>query len=405
MNLPADGAVGKVYLPGLNGVRFIAASMVLIHHTEQGKSTVGLDNWFSPGHPFVHHGDLGVTLFFVLSGFLISYLLLTELGATGTVNVRHFYIRRILRIWPLYYFIVLLAWVLLPGFALFDFPMFRSPFGPEYLPRIAFFLLLCPQLAFPRFVTPTPAGPLWSVGVEEQFYAFWPWLVRWCKGRILWPCLSVIALMIAARVAARYSWRLWRDTPWAEWAIYLRNVLDWSRFGCMAIGGIAAWLSLRARDRLGWLFRRDVQSGVIALTLYCLIQGVSNRFLEHELYSVLFGVLILNIALNPRSLIRLENRLLNFLGEISYGLYVYHWFMIVLVLNLLKRMGGIESSILRNFFIYGGVAGLTIAVASLSHRLLERRFLKMKNSFAVILSGSAAKPAPNRCPSEVHTLD
>ena len=112
MSGPTDGAVAKVYLPGLNGVRFIAASMVMVSHIEQGKSTVGLANWFSEEHPLIYRGELGVTLFFVLSGFLISYLLLTEFKTTQTISIRNFYIRRVLRIWPLYFLIVFLGWVI-----------------------------------------------------------------------------------------------------------------------------------------------------------------------------------------------------------------------------------------------------------------------------------------------------
>jgi peptidoglycan/LPS O-acetylase OafA/YrhL len=392
------GAVPKVYLPGLNGIRFVAASAVIFHHIEQGKETVGLPSLYTEAHPLVlKAGGLGVTLFFVLSGFLISYLLLTEIKVTGTVQIRNFYIRRVLRIWPLYFLIVLLAWVLLPTLQLFEFPLFRNPFGPDYLSRISFFLLLSPQLAFPRLVTPTLAGPLWSVGVEEHFYAFWPLLVRGFKGKILLPCLGVLLLFVFLRVDVRYAQRLWKEGDTAELLTYFKNVLYWTRFGCMAIGGIGAWLCLTHPARIRWLFRRDVQLLVMAGLASCLASGTSFRLIEHEFYSVFFVILIMNVSHNPASLLRLENPVFNFMGEISYGLYVYHWFVIVAVLNILGRMGGIGSPVLRNLVVYTLVGGVTTAVAALSYRLLERPFLRMKNSFAVILSGSAARPAPEHC--------
>jgi peptidoglycan/LPS O-acetylase OafA/YrhL len=371
----------------------------MIHHAEQGKDAIGLSSAYTMDCPLVFRaGALGVTLFFVLSGFLITYLLLTELQTTSTVRIRNFYMRRILRIWPLYYFIVLLAWVLVPRLRIFDFPMFRSPFGPEYLSRISFFLLLCPQLALPRLVTPTLAGPLWSVGVEEQFYAFWPWLVRAFKGRILLPCLAVIALCVLAGLEVKYAQRRWKDPAVADTLTYLRNVIYWSRFSCMAIGGIGAWLCINYRDRIQFFFRRDVQALLLAVLGIGLVKGIAPRGFDHEAYSVVFALLIMNIALNPRSLLRLENRVCSFMGEISYGLYVYHWFVVVLVMNALQGMGGIENGFLRNVFVYAGVFGGTIAVATLSYRFLERPFLKMKDSFAVILSGSAAKPRPDVVP-------
>src|SRR3989338_8543857 len=105
--------MNKVFFPNLNGLRFIAALMVIIHHIEQIKSILKMDN-FSTFPPVFFVGKLGVILFFVLSGFLITYLLLQEKEVSNTISVRQFYIRRILRIWPLYYFIILLGLIIIP---------------------------------------------------------------------------------------------------------------------------------------------------------------------------------------------------------------------------------------------------------------------------------------------------
>ena len=97
----------KIYFPNLNGIRFIAAFAVILHHLEQFKYLLGYkNNW---ENPIIHQiGPLGVILFFVLSGFLITYLLLVEEKQTKTISIKSFYMRRILRIWPLYYLIILL---------------------------------------------------------------------------------------------------------------------------------------------------------------------------------------------------------------------------------------------------------------------------------------------------------
>ena len=94
-------SVVKIYFKNLDGIRFIAALLVLFHHAYYLKRN------YSPGYAFINScsenlGRIGVNLFFVLSGFLISYLLLVEKDSTGTVSYKNFYIRRILRIWPLY---------------------------------------------------------------------------------------------------------------------------------------------------------------------------------------------------------------------------------------------------------------------------------------------------------------
>ena len=113
--------VERVYFPNLNGLRFIAALMVIVHHIEQYKSIYGLPNNFSSTTIQIF-GELGVVLFFVLSGFLITYLLLEEESQTNTIAVRDFYVRRILRIWPLYFLIVILALLVLPNIPMFVLP-------------------------------------------------------------------------------------------------------------------------------------------------------------------------------------------------------------------------------------------------------------------------------------------
>src|SRR5688572_27055191 len=108
----------KIYFPNLNGLRFIAAFLVIIHHIEQLKSFSNIDNYWGTV-PFIDIiGKLGVVLFFVLSGFLITYLLLAEERSFKRISIVKFYIRRMLRIWPLYFLIILLAFAVLPGISL-----------------------------------------------------------------------------------------------------------------------------------------------------------------------------------------------------------------------------------------------------------------------------------------------
>jgi len=112
----------KVYFPNLNGLRFIAAFLVIIHHVEQFKSILKLENYWGK-IPFIGIiGKLGVVLFFVLSGFLITYLLLTEEYSFKKISVKKFYMRRVIRIWPLYFLIILLAFIVLPNIQIFNLP-------------------------------------------------------------------------------------------------------------------------------------------------------------------------------------------------------------------------------------------------------------------------------------------
>src|SRR5215212_2881474 len=135
-----------VHFPGLNGLRFFAAMAVAVSHVELMKQYHDLPNAYD--HPAVYElGRLSVTLFFVLSGYLITYLLLAERKATNTIAVRNFYIRRILRIWPLYYLIVLLAFFLFPRLGFMRVPTFTEGMASTFSRTLPLFVFFLPQVA------------------------------------------------------------------------------------------------------------------------------------------------------------------------------------------------------------------------------------------------------------------
>ena len=109
----------RVYFPGLHGLRFFAAMLVVFSHVELIKDYHGYPNLYSTHLAVYESGRMGVTLFFVLSGFLISYLLLAEKRVAGSISVKKFYTRRILRIWPLYYLLIFLTFIVLPQIGFF----------------------------------------------------------------------------------------------------------------------------------------------------------------------------------------------------------------------------------------------------------------------------------------------
>lgn len=127
-------------------------------------------------------------MFFVLSGFLITYLLLAEKDATQHISLKQFYIRRILRIWPLYFFIILLTFFVMPLFPLIPF---SQGIKESYFEKLFLYIFMLPNLALAFFPGISYATMAWSVGVEEQFYLFWPLLIKNTK-RLFLVILSVI---------------------------------------------------------------------------------------------------------------------------------------------------------------------------------------------------------------------
>ena len=164
-----DKSQDSVYLPGLNSLRFFAAFLVILTHIELLKEQLGFSNSLKFLEQLIL-GGLGVYFFFVLSGFLITYLLIHEKEKTGTIKIKAFYIRRLLRIWPLYYFITLLAFFILPNFEMMEIAWLQQFYHSNFTVNLVLFLLMLPNLALALNPAVAHAGQLWSIGVEEQFY-------------------------------------------------------------------------------------------------------------------------------------------------------------------------------------------------------------------------------------------
>ena len=375
--------MNKVYFPSLNGIRFIAALLVIVHHIELTKNWLGLKNyWANPSILLI--GKLGVILFFVLSGFLITYLLLAEEKETKTISIKSFYIRRILRIWPLYYLLVALAF-----FVLSKIPFLHGAGLPTLLPgnlyvKLALFLFFLPNLALVYFPPVPFLSQAWSVGVEEQFYLIWPVLMKKVKNkeRLLYGIVIgfLFIKIIGFKIFERYIF--WNDNM----ELIKSFVGDFS-IDCMAIGGIFALYLFRNAGVLNILFNKYLQWITIIGLLCLMILGVHIPLLHYEFYATLFGIVIINLAGNPNTVINFENKPLHYLGKISYGLYMYHPLVVVAVIKGLDWMGT------KNFALqYLLSILLTIAVAGISYQFFERYFIRMKVRFSKIVSGDNVLP-------------
>jgi peptidoglycan/LPS O-acetylase OafA/YrhL len=346
------------YFPGLDGLRAYAAVSVLVSHL--GRDT-DLLSW-----PFLSGSD-GVTCFFVLSGFLITYLLLTELRATGTIHVRAFYARRILRIWPLYYLIAAVGLWLLPA-------LLGSAYRPHTVPleAQALTLFLLPNVAR-AFYSVTLTSHLWSLGLEEQFYAIWPHVVKLTSAR-RW-LLPIIGAVLAARLLV---------APFITPDAYARNpalieLLAGLRVEAMALGALAAYAYVRRWPGLRLVYRRSVQLMVLVLVGAMAVLPVPE---PHGLYmaasAVVFAALILNVGTNPASIVKLDRPALVRLGGISYGLYMVH----VPVREVFLALTVGRDAATAQAMTFVGTVAFTLALAALSYEYVEKPFLKLKGRYA-----------------------
>lgn len=367
----------KIYFPNLNGLRFIAALAVLVRHIEEIKGIFGMQQIIKSSNFDI--GKLGVILFFVLSGFLITYLLMFEEDQTKTISVKDFYVRRILRIWPLYYLIVVLSFFAIPNIDFFSLG------NPSYMLvshvgfKLILFIFFLPNLALAAFA-PVPYGAhSWSVGVEEQFYLVWPLLIRKIKNRetLLYSVILIYLFikLVGFPLVERYiTWKIGLGVLRAFWNSF--------SIDCMAIGGIFA-LYLYRKDRiLNFLFNKVIQWSIFTLLCLLLFFNISIPYIHYDVYAILFGVLIVNCAANKNSIINLENRPLKYLGKISYGFYMLHPVAIVIALKVLQKQN-IDNIVLQYLLSFT----LTFLLAAVSYELYEKYFILKKIKFSKIITG------------------
>ena len=364
---PSDtGSVAKTnfYRPELDALRFFAFFAVYVFHSlpwdpnafarmprTVGKLMSAVGN----------SGRFGVTLFFLLSGYLITSLLLRERWITGHVSLRSFYVRRILRIWPLYFFALLLA-VIWP---------WRGRLPVSYF---AAYLLLAGNWMTVIWGDPASwAGVLWSVSVEEQFYLSWPLVIKFFSriGRLN----VAIGLIVFANAVRLYL----AMGPHHSFAVWPNTFVQLDSIGtgilcAIALKGSVPVLSTGKRLLLGYIG--------FALLLACGYLGAVETplFVMVGYPCATAGCLALFLAVCG---ISVTFRPLLYLGKISYGLYVYH----VLALTLVGlALGGNVKTPVR--FLVSRLGGLilTIVLASASYRWLESPFLRLKEKFEAVRS-------------------
>ncbi len=377
----------KIFFPGLNGLRFWAAFIVILHHVEQFKLWQKLPNFFMT--PFVESiGHQGVALFFVLSGFLITYLLLVEWEKTHHIAVKNFYIRRILRIWPLYYLIMILTFFILPYFiTIGPVAKLHEHFGL----KILLFLFMLPNVLR---VTESPvvgANQSWSVGVEEQFYILWPLLIRKFRKNLLKFLIIFIVLKFTVSVIMAISLD-YILTPDYRYMAYLRTIQRfWDLFQIeqMSFGAIGAYILFYKKEKILQMVYHPAAQIFMGLGIIFLL-GTRFLFIGHTiLEAMIFIILILNISTNKSFFLKLENPWYAYLGNISFGIYMYHTLCIAIVMTILQKIGlDKENWIAFNAILYSVSIILTIGLAGLSYKYYESYFLTLKQKFMIVVSST-----------------
>jgi peptidoglycan/LPS O-acetylase OafA/YrhL len=371
--ISVDKSRDKSYLPELDGLRFLAFLLVFIHHAP-----------VISHHPVwlaLHiYGWMGVDLFLCLSAFLFTRLLYTEYEQTRTINIAYFYVRRTLRIWPLYYFFVI-SMILFAFFNQDDFGSLYSrfvgmlTFTDNFI--TAYTLKYIPLLA---------ANHLWTIAYEEQFYAVIPWALRKLfQTSLRLRIVMVSTLMVVGSVIRAIF--IWMEIPHpAIWVLPVTH-FDSILFGLII--GLGVFDTLL--NKIPWPLTGLM--GLSALTAVCQLPDIPvvswNLMLTYPLTG-LGAALLLNTVLRAGTspaLRWLSSRPLAFLGKISYGLYVYHLFSFWIVFKMINvSQDNYGQWVIEVFFL---PLLVTILLSSVSYRFLEKPFLDLKNRFVIVQSRPA----------------
>ena len=369
-----QGRAQQFYRPELDALRFFAFFGVFVFHaaprTMEFYAAAGLPWWLSRLLVSIFGaGAYGVDLFFALSAYLITSLLLRERAAMGGLDLRGFYARRILRIWPLYLVFVAFAATM------------AVVIPEQHLPLryVAGFCLLSGNWVYAFYGLPVSfAIPLWTVSIEEQFYLAWPLALR--KATVQTVAATALGLLLLANI-----WRVALAVTGAPLEQMEYNTF--TRLDPIALGILIALFEhklprLRREHRIALLL-----GGLLTwIATYALGAGVNSprisswrQALGHPLTALASVAILLSVLGSQHP--GLSNRLLLYLGKISYGLYVLHEFAHFCAMRLIPAstpLVVVAQSVL-------GLA-LTVLLAAISYRWLESPFLRMKERFAHVQS-------------------
>jgi len=334
----------------LDGLRFICIAMVLWHHAQPVSGDLS---------PALSRGFLGVDFFFVLSGYLITTLLLREADRFGHFNLKHFYIRRLIRIVPVYFFVV--------GAVSFYYVVIKGE--TELAALIPYYVLFLSNFLTEHIPT---LEMTWSLAVEEQYYLLWPLLLLVVPLRLLIPFALVLVALNVALAPLDLGYAPQTEAP-------VRIALPYATYAPILMGSLLAIALHLGRsfdliDRLlGWRGAALAGFLVLGLTMHLApadVRGLPN-FVIHSVMTAILAALVLRERGDFMATLR-QPRIAR-VGAVSYGIYLYHLIALDITQRVLDRVGLAEAWLI--LFAYSALA---IAIAEVSFRTLEAYFRRFR---------------------------
>ena len=375
-----------VYFPNLDVLRTLCAFMIIAAHSYggwkcwNGDHSVLIDSnkkfTLVGGYinTLIENATFGVDLFFLISGFLITYLLLVEKQTNGKIDIKKFYIRRFLRIWPLYFLIIILGPVFL---------IIKKDMGPGWLdqppaPNYTPFYLFMGNFEINKTGAFYPFYHLWSICIEEQFYLVWPFIIAFVPFKHL---SKVFLMFILVSVSFRgYYFRFDHDNFWKYFGYHTVTNMD-----SLVVG---SWCGLAYFERPR-VFKTPIFIRIIITCLFIFILGLEHykdgdsvltQMLKKYIF-LFFAVFIVgNFMFNEKTIFNHKKTMFHYLGKISYGIYMYQGIIITVLTDYLLLVLYVKNP----WVYYGTVFVTIILISTLSWELFEKQVLKLKKRFVII---------------------
>lgn len=353
----------KGKIKNLDPLRGFLALLVVVFHIPNISKTVGLPYFYD--WPLFHRGPDAVLVFFCLSGYLIIGLLFDEKEKFGKINIKNFYVRRILRLYPVYYSVLIFGLV----YYHYLLPYFKVNFELNY----TFWEGLAWNIGFLPNVFKAVHDPgsileiLWSIGIEEQFYllvapllALTP-LVKFFKYLVAFTLIYFVVFYLPQITALRSFYMVY--------------------FYMSAGGALAVYAKTKNKVHFSSFYLRIFIYALFILYFFTDLFVFSNDVMANVFKLIVFNLFIVNLSNDEK--ITIENKFLKYLGTISYGVYMYHMIIVNFVLFLFLKLS--EKITLPDWATIGLIfimcIGGTILFSHLSFKYMENYFIGLKRKF------------------------
>lgn len=367
----------KLFFPNLDGLRFLSFFLVFLSHSFATDSQAIKEMlWFKLIKVRIFSdGDIGVSFFFVLSGFLITYLLIKEKELLGNINVKSFYIRRALRIWPLYYLVMIFGFLI--------FPIIKQMLGQvpnEVANPLYCFTFLNNFDSIKHVPDASTIAVMWSVAIEEQFYLIWPILFYFSPKKYF--AHVIIAVIILSNLFRIFNVQ--------------HSSVDIHTFGVitdMAVGGLFAYLCYYNTSFLNKIKLLPKWFIIIPYLLTILFIVFKQEIFAADAMKVLkrlimgttFALIIVEQNFCENSLFKIGRfKRISALGKYTYGLYCLHPIAVLISVIILRKLSLNQFSWQMWLLELPISFILSLAISWVSFTYFESWFLKLKDKFSYI---------------------